>query len=233
MPVHYSTGLTLKKDTMNKETTASIKTADNYADNIETTTLPDYISDKTHAGFNKSVEHVDITATSLPGGYDTFYKKFIIIRIASAVSVVIIAASLLIYLYRKYSHLSVFQLQDAFVSIVAPVHATSCTNENTNAEVSDVVEENRQLTFTKHPHDSFFRRLPTVSLYRKAQIFDIFVRILAVNQALEVSIIMTPSEIPRMSRNHHLAVIGMMVLLLLLMLIMIIYDENQWDELLL
>ncbi|XP_052257381.1 uncharacterized protein LOC127862338 [Dreissena polymorpha] len=158
MPVHYSTGLTLKKDTMNKETTASIKTA------------------------------------------DTFYKKFIIIRIASAVSVVIIAASLLIYLYRKYSHLS-----DAFVSIVAPVHATSCTNENTNAEVSDVVEENRQLTFTKHPHDSFFRRLPTVSLYRKAQIFDIFVRILAVNQALEVSIIMTPSEIPRMSRNHHLA----------------------------
>ncbi|KAH3694137.1 hypothetical protein DPMN_081576 [Dreissena polymorpha] len=102
MPVHYSTGLTLKKDTMNKETTASIETADN----IETTTLPDYISDKTHAGLNKSVEHVDITATSLPGGYDTFYKKFIIIPSASAVSVVIIPASLLIYLYRKYSHLS-------------------------------------------------------------------------------------------------------------------------------
>ncbi|XP_052262614.1 uncharacterized protein LOC127866231 [Dreissena polymorpha] len=109
--------------------------------NIETTTLPDHISDKTHAGFNKSVEHVDIKATSLPGGFDTFYKKFIIILSASAASVVIIAASLLIYLYRKYNHLS-----DAFVAIVTPVHDTSHTNENTNAAVSDVVEENRRST---------------------------------------------------------------------------------------
>lgn len=41
---------------------------DNYADKIEATTLQDHILDITHAEFNKSVEHVDIHATSLHSG---------------------------------------------------------------------------------------------------------------------------------------------------------------------